>query len=143
MTIGIVVYSVYRALLLAVQPSMVCLEVKIVSKIARLVGERIRDFRKGLGLSQEQLAFKAGLNPSYLGQVERGEKSPTIDSLEKIVAALDVTFEDLFRFDYNPSEKMDTTYIDKIAIQLHGRTDMEQEAVYNFIKQLLWFRDKK
>ncbi|MGO0062361.1 helix-turn-helix domain-containing protein [Brevibacillus fluminis] len=115
-----------------------------MSKIAQLVGNRIRFFRKGSGLSQEQLAFKAGLNPSYLGQVERGEKSPTIDSLEKIATALDVTLEDLFSFEYERSLKSsDSTFIDKIAIQLHGRSQMEQEAVYNFIKQLLLFRDKK
>lgn len=123
---------------------MVFIEVKTVSKIAQLVGERIRFFRKGYGLSQEQLAFKAGLNPSYMGQVERGEKSPTIDSLEKIATALDVTLEDLCSFEYERSLKSsDSTFIDKIAIQLHGRTQMEQEAVYNFIKQLLLFRDKK
>lgn len=143
MTIGVIFNSFYSALLLISFPSMVCLEVKTVSRIARLVGERIRDCRKGLGLSQEQLAFKAGLNTSYMGQVERGEKSPTIDSLEKIATALDVTLEDLFSFHYNRSSKMDTTLINKIAILLHGRTEMEQEAVYNFIKQILWFRDKK
>jgi transcriptional regulator with XRE-family HTH domain len=120
---------------------MFCIGVKRVSRIALSVGEKIRFLRRQRGLSQEQLAFKAGLATSYLGQVERAEKSPTIQSLEKIATALDVTLEELFSFDSDVSMKTDTTYIEKIAYQLHGRTTSEQEAVYNFVKQLLRFKD--
>ncbi|MED0705272.1 helix-turn-helix domain-containing protein [Aneurinibacillus aneurinilyticus] len=114
-----------------------------MSKIALSVGEKIRTLRKKSGLSQERLAFKAGIAPSYMGQVERGTKSPTIDILEKIAVALDVTLEELFSFDQNVSEQVDKTIIEKIAFQLYGRSKMEQEAIYNFVKQLLLFRDKK
>lgn len=114
-----------------------------MSKITESVGEKIRSLRKERGLSQESLALKAGLNTSYMGQIERAEKSATIDSLEKIANALDVPIEELFSFEREESKNVDKTIIDKVAFQLHGRTEMEQEAVYNFIKQLLWFRDKK
>jgi transcriptional regulator with XRE-family HTH domain len=122
---------------------MVVIEVKDVSKIAKKVGERIRLLRQQRGISQEQLAFKAGITPSYLGQIERGEKSPTIDSLDKVATALNVTLEELFSFEYAHPDNVDQQIMKKIAFQLHGRTKMEQEAVYNFIKQLLWFRDNK
>lgn len=114
-----------------------------MSNITESVGDKIRSLRKERGLSQESLALKAGLNTSYMGQLERGEKSATIDSLEKIANALNVPIEELFSFEREESKNVDKTIIDKVAFQLHGRTEMEQEAVYNFIKQLLWFRDKK
>lgn len=60
------------------------------------VGTRIRYFRHLRGLSQEQLALQAGLNTAFLGHLERGLKSPTITTLEKLVKALNITFEELF-----------------------------------------------
>lgn len=60
------------------------------------VGGRIRYFRHLRKLSQEQLALQAGINPAFLGHLERGLKSPTITTLEKLVQALDITFEELF-----------------------------------------------
>ncbi|MNW47744.1 anaerobic benzoate catabolism transcriptional regulator [compost metagenome] len=140
--------SVYRSLLLSILPSIVFLYrneglVVHMSKIARLVGEKIRILRQSRGLSQEKLGFKAGLNTSYIGQVERGEKSPTIISLEKIANGLDVNFEELFKFDEEVSSLTDMTFIEKIMYELNGRTREEQETIYHLIKQILWFRDKK
>ena len=60
------------------------------------IGARIRYFRHLRGLSQEQLALQAGLNTAFLGHLERGLKSPTITTLEKLVKALNITFEELF-----------------------------------------------
>jgi transcriptional regulator with XRE-family HTH domain len=62
---------------------------------AQSIGEKIRFLRLKKGLSQEQLALHAGINTSYLGQVERGEKNPTIKTLEKIAGGLDTTLENL------------------------------------------------
>ncbi|MEK3759598.1 helix-turn-helix transcriptional regulator [Paenibacillus sp. FSL P4-0338] len=44
------------------------------------IGENIRILRLKNGFSQEQLALSAGVNTSYIGQFERGEKNPTIQS---------------------------------------------------------------
>lgn len=68
------------------------------------VGARIRHFRHLRGLSQEQLALQAGLNTAFLGHLERGLKSPTITTLEKLVRALDITFEELFAEKSTPSD---------------------------------------
>ena len=53
-------------------------------EITIAVGSRIKYFRHVNSLSQEDLALRAGLNPAYFGQVERGLKCPTIDTLCKI-----------------------------------------------------------
>lgn len=68
-----------------------------MSVIAEKVGARIKMLRVERRLTQEQLAFEADMHPAYIGQIERGEKSPTLDTLEKIVKALDVEFSELFQ----------------------------------------------
>ena len=52
------------------------------------VGNRIRQLRKELLLSQESLAFKAGLDRTYIASVENGKRNLSIMSLEKITVAL-------------------------------------------------------
>ena len=67
-----------------------------MSTISETVGKRLRIRRTELGYSQELTSEKAGLHPTYIGQVERGEKNLTIESLEKICNALEYPMEDLF-----------------------------------------------
>lgn len=114
-----------------------------MSEISKQIGERIRMFRQNRELTQEKLGEKADLNVSFIGQIERGGKRPTIESLEKIVKALDITFEELFAFEHDISNCKDTTIADKIAFELKGRSHGEQEAVYSLVKQILLFKDKK
>lgn len=47
-----------------------------MSEIAKSVGQRIRNYRLSLHLSQEKLAELSGCHPTYIGQLERGEKMP-------------------------------------------------------------------
>lgn len=68
-----------------------------MSDISKIIGDRIRIIRNNKGMSIEELADKANVNTTHLGRIERGETIPKIDSIEKLVNALDITFEDLFR----------------------------------------------
>jgi DNA-binding XRE family transcriptional regulator len=61
----------------------------------RLLGERIRFIRKAASFSQEVLAEKADLHHNYVGELERGEKAATIDTLLKVAKALKVRVRDL------------------------------------------------
>ena len=65
------------------------------SKLRAALAEQIRSFRSKKGLSQEELAFRAGLHRTYISLVERAKKSPTIDCLIRISAALDVRASEL------------------------------------------------
>lgn len=60
------------------------------------IGARIRYFRKLKSLSQEKLAWEAGINPAFLGELERGQKSLTLKTLEKITDALSIQLYELF-----------------------------------------------
>ena len=55
-----------------------------MSEIAKTIGQRVRNYRIDKGLSQEKLAELSGCHPTYIGQVERGEKNATLESIEKI-----------------------------------------------------------
>ena len=59
---------------------------------------QIKYYRHRKGMSQEELALKANLNPAYFGQIERGLKCPTVDSLYKISSALEIPLPELVRF---------------------------------------------
>lgn len=61
-----------------------------------LVGRNVRRVRVAKGVSQERLAFDAGVDRSYLGGMERGEENPTVDVLDRIAATLAVPLGELF-----------------------------------------------
>lgn len=59
-------------------------------KLRAVVARNLRVLRKHKGFTQEELAFRAGVNRNYVGQIEREEKSATVDILEKLAMALEV-----------------------------------------------------
>ena len=63
-------------------------------KLRRVVARNLRRMRRERGLSQEELADRAHLNRNYVGMIERAENAPTVDALEQLSTALNVT---LFR----------------------------------------------
>lgn len=64
-------------------------------KYRRVVGEKIRDFRRQAHLTQEKLAEKAELHHNFIGEVERGNMDASLGSLVKIAQALSVRVRDL------------------------------------------------
>jgi two-component system, response regulator len=60
------------------------------------VAHAIKEQRNALGISQEELAARAGLHRTYVSEVERGERNPSITSIEKLAQALEVSFTSLF-----------------------------------------------
>lgn len=59
-------------------------------------GIKVRSLREKQGISQSELATRAGLHMTYIGQVERGERNLTLDSITKIAHALNVPVWTLF-----------------------------------------------
>lgn len=67
-----------------------------MASILKLFGKRLKKFRKTKGLTQEQLAEKAGLHHTFIGAVERGSKNPSLESIAKIAEALGISLRELF-----------------------------------------------
>lgn len=61
-------------------------------------GQAVRELRMAGGLTQEELADRAGLDRSYIGGVERGERNPSLSVVEKIAEGLGVTLAELFSY---------------------------------------------
>lgn len=59
------------------------------------IGRRIKDRRVAMGLTQEAMAERAGITPTYASHIERGEKRPSLGVLVRIATALDITVDRL------------------------------------------------
>lgn len=82
-----------------------------MSEIHVEIGTRIRQLRIKKGFSQEKLAELSDLNTSYIGQVERGEKNPSVDIVYRIASALEIPMPDLFK---HLSSDSDNSYAHKV-----------------------------
>jgi two-component system response regulator len=61
-----------------------------------LLGMAIKKQRTSLGISQEELAYRATLHRTYVSDLERGVRNPSMDSVEKLAHALELSVSDLF-----------------------------------------------
>jgi len=66
--------------------------------IEQQVGNRIKQLRNNLGISQEELGFRSGVHRTYIASLEVGKRNVSIVTLEKIVKALNVSMSDFFKF---------------------------------------------
>ena len=105
-----------------------------MSEIAKFVGRRIRNYRTQQNLSQEKLAEMAGCHPTYIGQLERGEKNATLESVEKIASALNISLSRLFeKLDTNP----ETTSIPLKCYEFFSaKSKVEQEYLYRLLLEI-------
>lgn len=68
-----------------------------MENILKNFGQRVREERIKLGLSQEELATRAGVHRTYIGMVERAEKNITLVNIYKISKALRIPISELFK----------------------------------------------
>jgi transcriptional regulator with XRE-family HTH domain len=86
------------------------------------VGQRIRELRVEAGLTQEELAERADLHPTYLGGVERGERNVSLNNLNKVATALHVPLRSLVAFqDHHYDRAVET--VKQLIVE--ERTQME------------------
>lgn len=104
-----------------------------MSEIAKIIGQRIRGYRNEKNLSQEKLAEMVGCHPTYIGQVERGEKNATLESVEKIASAMSVPLSKLF-------EKISEDVSDGIPLKCYelvaSKSKSEQEHLYKMLVEM-------
>lgn len=104
-----------------------------MSDIAKIIGQRIRNYRTQKGLSQEKLAELAGCHPTYIGQLERGEKNATLESVEKIASAMDISLSELFdKLGKNGSNNIAAKCYDLVA----SKNEAEQKQLYKMLQEM-------
>ena len=70
-----------------------------IEDIKLTFGNRIRQLRLAQRLSQEELAFRAGVHRTYLGGIERGERNVALINIAAIAKALNISLSELFEFE--------------------------------------------
>ena len=112
-----------------------------MSEIVKTVGQRIRNYRTRAGFSQEKLAELSGCHPTYIGQLERGEKNATIESIEKIAAALNISMSQLFEQlggQDNGSRNIPLECYEFLS----AKTPEEQEQLFKILQEMDKYRSK-
>lgn len=67
------------------------------SAVARQFGKAVKELRLKKGLSQQQLADACGLDISYVGQIERGQRNPTLGVMQGMASVLDVRLSEVLK----------------------------------------------
>jgi len=96
------------------------------------IGENIRAARKNKGITIETLSELAGISESFLGTVERGESSISIETLISLCRALDVSADSIIMNEEQnlpPSDKRDTLFT-----MLKNASDGEVDFIIDFVK---------
>lgn len=106
----------------------------------KFLGRRIRQERLKLGLTQEKLAEDINISTAYLGQIERGERSMTLDKLIPLANRLGVTVDFLLE-DYLSAA--DDASMDAMRQLFQGRTMAEKEMAVNVLKLIFSYTDHK
>nr|WP_272907503.1 helix-turn-helix transcriptional regulator [Paenibacillus xylanexedens] len=106
------------------------------------IGNQIRVLRKKRGLTQDQLGEKVQLPQSYIGGIERGNKNISIETLEKLITALDIHPYEIFEsLEVGNSEK--ENLLDSLKILLSKRDIQEISIIYKLSKEILTALDSK
>jgi transcriptional regulator with XRE-family HTH domain len=99
-----------------------------------LFGRKVRAVREAVHMSRELAAEKSGITTNYLGEVERGEKWPSLEIICAIAAALSVSPPIFFEFESQESDP--GILIQKLHRIIENRTTEEQQRAFRVLKGL-------
>jgi transcriptional regulator with XRE-family HTH domain len=115
-------------------------------EVKKLLGRKIAYLRKGAGWSQSRLAERLEVSDNFIGQIERGERAPSMTTLDALARVFNVTVKDLFDFeDHEARQKMDgrDKQLEELMLFLRARSDKEVSFICDMIKSLCMdFKDK-
>lgn len=101
------------------------------------IGQSIRRIRKSLGITQEELALKIGISPSFISHIERGTKKASIETIYKISNALEIPMGKLFsEFHLPASKNKNLTFTRKIEMLVKDK-DEEYKKILLKVARLL------
>ena len=105
-----------------------------MSDIYTLIGSRVREERKLRGLSIEKLAELAGVTPSFLGLIERGERKLSVLTLDKISKALQSQPNELMR---TQNKKSAPLWERKIQALINSQPENAKELIFKLLNCLV------
>lgn len=99
-----------------------------------LFGKRLRQQRKNQKITLEQLASKIDVSPNFLGDLERGKRSPSFDCLLRIINALNVSADVLL---IDSVEAAEEPLADEIANKLKTLTPIQRGVVMDIMETVV------
>jgi XRE family transcriptional regulator, regulator of sulfur utilization len=110
---------------------------RAVKHVRKTLGERLRNLRKDRGLSQQRLGRRSNLSGKFIGEVERGEKSVSVDSLYHVSVALDVPLSSLTDTDRVRRKGGSRAEVEKLIALVSGPRKPEQiRRAYQVLKAM-------
>lgn len=114
-----------------------------MSEIAIAFGNKVREIRKSKHLSQEELAYRASISAAHLGQIERAQKNPTLDTMYQIATALETSLQEIFADSSAPQSKCDATLTsEKILLHLEKMSEYQQNEILRIIRSVERFQNQ-
>ncbi len=105
----------------------------------RMMGERIRRQRISNKMTQENLAEKANISVSFLGQIERGDRKPSLETVVNIANSLGVTVDQLLSDSYKIAPK---SLVDELAFLVREKSEDEIRTVIEVTKTIIKYNKK-
>jgi len=100
------------------------------------IGRKIRETRKELELTQENIAERTGLDWSFIGQIERGTNTPSIRTLGKIAEALNLEITDLFPARAKVKKSKNTILLKEIEKILDKQSPSEKKFLIKILRDI-------
>ena len=108
-----------------------------ISDYRSIIGKKVLQERLKRGWTQEELAEKIDMNPSFVGQIERGLKAASFDTLERLSQIFGMEVVYFLNKSYNKTCSEPQAMERKVVSLLKGYTINEQQAVYQTMKYIL------
>lgn len=101
-----------------------------------ILGKKIKETRLKLGLTQEGLGKRAKLHYSYIGQVERGNKVPSIKTLKRIASALNISVESLLYQEASRKNSDEDILVRELVNAVRDCPPGELKLILGIVRQL-------
>jgi transcriptional regulator with XRE-family HTH domain len=108
----------------------------VVKKSARGLGKRIRQLRGDAGITQEELAEKVGVHPTYIAKIEGGSRLPSLELLYAIAGAVHAAASDLLLDEIAPSNDVQDQVISEVTAYLRHCGPRQRLVVRDFVMMM-------
>ncbi|HOM98595.1 MAG TPA: XRE family transcriptional regulator [Acetomicrobium sp.] len=108
-----------------------------------MLGERIRRLRKEMGMSVTELARRVKTSPSYISEIEKGEKTPSLNLLVRIAKELRTGIDYLTGLEGFAEKALNVTEVallDQVSVTAAGK-GMDQTGVYPAVEEMIYVPD--
>lgn len=106
-----------------------------ISKFLKEIGSTIRELRRANGKTQERLAEDLGVHPSYIGQLERGQREPSLHTVKKLSMTFNVPLSEILNERHGQS---DEDWKKKCIKVIDKCNEPQLEAIYQLIRTFLF-----